>query len=194
MIRDAQMPTHAPTAGPSDELAPSSEYISAMGQHVASICVITTTVGGARFGLTATAVSSVCATPPRLLICVNKSGVSHEKIREAGHFCVNVLNEDQDRVAKAFAGMLGKTADRFGSGEWTTLKTGSPVLAAAAANFDCRIAGAIDQFTHTIFLGDVLAVSCQLGHDSLLYGSRKFRQLRKTFSSLDANSGETLHF
>jgi len=194
MIRDAHMSPQTAAAEPSGQLAPSSDYIRAMGQHVASVCVITTTVGGERFGLTATAVSSVCATPPRLLICVNKSGASHEKISEAGHFCVNVLNEDQDPLAKAFAGMLGKAADRFGSGEWTTLKTGSPVLAAAAANFDCRIAGTLDQFTHTIFLGDVVAVSCQLGHDSLLYGSKKFRQLRKTFSSLDANNGETLHF
>ncbi len=182
-------PTH-----PGDEYAPSGDYISAMGQHVASVCVITTTVAGKRFGLTATAVSSVCATPPRLLVCINKSGLTHAMIAEAGHFCVNVLTEDQDKVAKAFAGMLGDSIDRFSVAEWTTLKTGSPVLASAAAVFDCRIGGQLDQFTHSIFLGDVLAATSRLGQESLLYGSRKFRQLRKIFSSLEANSGETLHF
>ena len=174
--------------------AASADYIRAMGQHVASVCVITTTCGGERFGLTATAVSSVCATPPRLLVCVNKSGLTHEKILESGHFCVNVLTEDQDIVAKAFAGMLGKSVERFAGAEWTQLATGSPVLAGAAAAFDCRIGERIDQFTHTILLGDVLAVASHPGHESLLYGSRKFRQLRKIFSSLDANAGETLHF
>ena len=181
-------------AEPGDGLADSGEYVRAMGQHVASVCVITTEVAGERFGLTATAVSSVCATPPRLLICVNKSGQSHAKIALAGHFCVNVLTEDQDHVAKAFAGMLGPGFDRFACAEWTAVKTGSPALEAAAATFDCRIAGQIDQFTHSIFLGDVVAVSSHLGRDSLLYGSRKFRQLRKIFSSLDSSSGETLHF
>ena len=176
------------------EWASSSDYIAAMGQHVASVCVITTSVGGERFGLTATAVSSVCATPPRLLICVNKSGQSHDNILAAGVFAVNVLTEAQDHIAKAFAGMLGRGVDRFASGEWTTLKSDAPALVGAAAVFDCRVAGAIDQFTHTIVLGDVVAVDTRLGHESLLYGSRKFRQLRKIFSALETDSGETLHF
>jgi flavin reductase (DIM6/NTAB) family NADH-FMN oxidoreductase RutF len=178
----------------SDELAAPGDYIAAMGQHVASVCVITTLAGGERFGLTATAMSSVCAMPPRLLVCVNKSGVSHHKIVESGLFCVNVLTEEQDHVAKAFAGMLGRDFDRFSNAEWKSLKTGSPVLAGAAAAFDCRVAGTLDQFTHTIFLGDVVAVSSQSGRESLLYGSRKFRQLRKIFSALENSGDETLHF
>ena len=176
------------------ELADSADFARAMGQHVASVCVITTAVDGARYGLTATAVSSVCATPPRLLVCVNCSSFAHAKIVGAGHFCVNVLSEEQDFVAKAFAGMLGKDADRFGHGQWSELKTGSPALAGAAAVFDCRIATTIEQFTHTIFIGNVVAVGPRTGQDSLLYGSRKFRQLRKAFSSLESNVGETLHF
>ena len=176
------------------DLASPADYIAAMGQHVASVCVITTAIGGERFGLTATAMSSVCATPPRLLVCVNKSGLSHRKIVEAGHFCVNVLTEEQDHVAKAFAGMLGRDLDRFASAEWKTLKTGSPALAGAAAVFDCRVAGTLDQYTHSIFLGDVVAVSSQAGRESLLYGSRKFRQLRKIFSALENSGDETLHF
>jgi flavin reductase (DIM6/NTAB) family NADH-FMN oxidoreductase RutF len=85
----------------------SSEFISAMAQHVSSVCVITTAHAGECFGLTATAMSSICASPPRLLVCVNKSGISHEKILASGVFCLNVLSEAQDAVAKAFAGMLG---------------------------------------------------------------------------------------
>jgi len=39
------------------------EFVQAMGQHVSSVCVITANCDGERFGLTATAVSSVCANP-----------------------------------------------------------------------------------------------------------------------------------
>ncbi len=107
---------------------PAAEYIQAIALHVSSVCVITTALDGERFGLTATAVSSVSAEPPRLLVCINKSGLTHDKILAAGRFCVNVLAEEQDKVAMVFAGMGGSAADRFETGEWTTLKTGSPVL------------------------------------------------------------------
>ena len=176
------------------EPVPQGEFVRAMAQHVSSVCVITTRLGGQCFGLTATAVSSVTAEPPRLLVCVNKSSFAHAKIVESGCFCVNVLSEMQDVVAKAFAGLLGPNVDRFGVAEWTEIRTGAPALAGAAAAFDCVVAQTLDQFTHTILLGDVVGASCRLGQDSLLYGSRKFRQLRKVFSALESNAGETLHF
>lgn len=97
-------------------------------------------------------------------------------------------------VAKAFAGLLGPNVDRLGVAEWTEIRTGAPALAGAAAAFDCVVAQTLDQFTHTILLGDVVGASCRLGQDLLLYGSRKFRQLRKVFSALESNAGETLHF
>ena len=176
------------------EPVPSSDYTQAMGQHVASVCVITTSLGAQRHGLTATAVSSVSAQPPRLLVCVNRSSFTHAKIGEAGVFCVNVLSESQDIVAKAFAGMLGPRVDRFGVAEWTTLRTGAPALVGAAAVFDCVIGDRLEQSTHTVFFGDVVGVSSRLGQDTLLYGSRKFRQLRKILLSLESAPGETLHF
>jgi flavin reductase len=166
----------------------------AMAQHVSSVCVITTKLDGQRYGRTATAVTSVCAQPPRLLVCVNKSSFTHARISAAGIFCVNVLSETQDIVAKAFAGMLGPNVDRFRVAQWTEINTGAPALLKAAAVFDCVVSETLDQFTHTTFFGDVVGVSSQLGQDSLLYGSRKFRQLRKIFSSLEGNTGEMLHF
>jgi len=158
------------------------EFVRAMSQHVASVCVVTTGLHGRRFGLTATAVSSVCLTPPRVLACVNKSGLTHGAICEAGHFCINVLGEDQEHLAKLFAGLSSGTADRFAGGKWTTLVTGSPVLCGATAAFDCRIAGKADQPTHTVFFGDVLGTALSPGQDPLLYGARRFRQLRKAYS------------
>ena len=188
-MTDAQNVVSTPTESVSQD-----DFVRAMAQHVSSVCVITTKLGGQRLGLTATAVSSVSAQPPRLLVCVNKSSFTHAKILEAGFFCVNVLSEMQDVVAKAFAGMLGPDVDRFGVAKWTEIRTGAPVLTGAAAAFDCVVGQTFDQFTHTILIGDVVGASCRLGQDSLLYGSRKFRQLRKVFSSLESNAGETLHF
>jgi flavin reductase (DIM6/NTAB) family NADH-FMN oxidoreductase RutF len=167
----------------SPALVAPADYVGAISQHVSSVCVITTEHVGQRYGLTATAVSSVTADPPRLLVCVNKSGLTHEKILAAGHFCVNVLAEDQDRVAMIFAGMGGKDVDRFATGDWVRMATGAPGLQGASAVFDCILVDTVDQSTHSIFFGDVVAVDSAKGADTLLYGARRFRQLRKVFSA-----------
>ncbi len=167
------------------------DFIAAMGQHVSSVCVITTLHQGQRYGLTATAVSSVCAAPPRLLVCVNRQGASHAMIAVSGIFCVNVLEEGHDRIARAFA---GKDAERFAAGDWTVISTGAPVLTEAVAAFDCRLAEAFDEFSHTIFIGEVVGVSGGQGRDPLLYGARRFRSLRKAVTSPAAGEMEALHF
>ena len=163
-----------------------------MAQHVSSVCVITTQVGNNRFGLTATAVSSVCAEPPRILVCINKKGLTHQMIQESGYFCVNLLAENQDDIAKKFAGIEKTYADRFEIGNWTTLVTGSPVLEGSAAVFDCQSMETSDQFTHTVFFGEVQAANFTLGQDTLLYGSRRFQQLRKFFLALESDGPEYL--
>jgi flavin reductase (DIM6/NTAB) family NADH-FMN oxidoreductase RutF len=170
------------------------DFVQAMGRHVASVCVITTRHGEERYGLTATAVSSVCADPPRLLVCVNKSGQTHHKIIASGHFGVNVLSEAQEKVGRAFAGMLGRDFDRFSVGEWQVLQTGSPMLKGAASSFDCRITDTVDQFTHSIFIGEVVATTLDTGDEALVYAGRKFRTLRKvTLAPMDEGM-ESLHF
>jgi flavin reductase (DIM6/NTAB) family NADH-FMN oxidoreductase RutF len=160
------------------------EYVAAIAQHVASVCVITTEVDGRRYGLTATAVASVSAQPPRLLVCINRKGLTHDRILEAGHFCVNVLNEHQEHVAKVFAGMGGEIFDRFQEGRWTTLVTGAPVLEEASAVYYCEVGEVSDQYSHSVIFGDVVAVTHVEAQDTLLYGVRRFRQLRKAVVGL----------
>jgi flavin reductase (DIM6/NTAB) family NADH-FMN oxidoreductase RutF len=178
------------------ELQPvtTQQFVQAMGQHVSSVCVITTSHNGQRYGLTATAVSSVCATPPRLLVCVSKTGATEDKIMAAGQFCVNVLTEDQEHVAKAFAGMMGKDFEKFSLGAWCPLATGSPALREAAASIDCRLVDHFDQHSHSIFIGEVVGVATQSGKDALLYGARRFRALRKMFCAGATDDLEPLHF
>jgi flavin reductase (DIM6/NTAB) family NADH-FMN oxidoreductase RutF len=158
---------------------PPADYVSAISRHVSTVCVITTTFEDVRYGLTATAVSSVSAEPPRLLVCINRSSKTHDAILQSRRFCVNVLTEEQRDVAMVFAGMGGKDVDRFATGSWTTLRTGAPVLAGTAAGLDCMLGESMVQGTHTVFFGDVVATAQASDRDTLLYGARQFRQLRK---------------
>ena len=176
-----------------DELPPVSsyDYVTAMGQHASSVTIITTIESDVCYGLTATAMTSVTATPPRLLVCVNKSGTTHEKIIGAGIFAVNVLSEDQEKIGKAFSGMFGKDFDRFSLGVWTTLVTSSPILQNTSSSFDCKLVQIIDQSTHSLFIGEVLATTARQGADPLLYANKRFGQLRK---SMTAPQGEDMEY
>ena len=72
-----------------------------MRHLAASVTLITTRHRDLRGGLTATAVCSVSAEPPQILVCVNKTASAHDPIGEAGFFCVNILSPgaSQDRRA-----------------------------------------------------------------------------------------------
>ena len=65
-----------------------------------------------------------------------------------------VLGDGGAEIADTFAGRTGVTgSDRFTSGEWVTLSTGSPVLASAVIAFDCRIVEVRSVGSHNVASG-----------------------------------------
>lgn len=154
-----------------------ADFKAAMRQFSASVNVITTMHEGERRGLTATAVCSLCAEPPRILCCVNKSAEASPVLHASRIFAINVLQAGQVEVAVDFSGRkLGE--ERFGTGEWSTLATGAPVLSGALAAFDCRVVEIIDCGTHDIFIGDVVGAVNQEAAP-LLYGDRNYGTLSR---------------
>ena len=134
-------------------------FIQGMRQLAAGVAVVTTADTEQRAGLTATAICSVSAEPPQLLVCINRRAEAHDLLAHSGVFAVNLLAADQQPLAEAFAGTIGVFGeDRFERGLWTRLATGAPVLEPCVATFDCLVAQAIRADTHTIFVGRVEAV------------------------------------
>jgi flavin reductase (DIM6/NTAB) family NADH-FMN oxidoreductase RutF len=156
-------------------LASPDDFKRGMRQLAAGVNIVTVMHDGVREGLTATAVCSISAEPPHLLVCVNATANAHAPMHRSGNFCLNVLARDQEAIARRFAGMDGTArVDRFGLGEWTELTTGAPVLKGALANFDCIVVREIEAATHTIFIGRVLAVRCDVDGEPLIYEGGKF--------------------
>ena len=140
-------------------------------RHVpGAVAVITTVNGGARAGLTATAVCSVSAEPPQMLVCVNRSASASPVITAAGRFGISFLAHDQRQIANAFSGPV---LDRFASASWTQLASGIPLLDGAAAAFECVVVQAIEAGTHTIFIGAVVHAIAKPGQN-LVYKSGDF--------------------
>jgi len=145
-------------------------FIEGMRQLAAGVTVITTAHGARRAGLTATAVCSLSAEPPRLVACINRRVDAHDAICAAGIFAVNLLASNQRRLAEAFSGTAGVFGERrFDQARWTTLVTGAPVLASCLVSFDCRIVETVAASTHTMFIGEVEAVTVEAEREPLVY-------------------------
>jgi flavin reductase (DIM6/NTAB) family NADH-FMN oxidoreductase RutF len=142
-----------------------------MRHLAASVTLITTRHRDLRGGLTATAVCSVSAEPPQLLVCVNKTASAHDPIGDAGFFCVNVLSPEHRKIAERFAGMDGVEGDdRFlDMGDCSTLSTGAPVLKGCPVSFDCRLVTRVAAGTHTIYIGEIVDLTLDPVAVALLY-------------------------
>lgn len=150
-----------------------------MRHFAVGVTIITARDGDTRAGLTATAVCSVTADPPRLVVFVNKNVAASEVILDSGALCVNVLAGEQEEVAKAFAGMIKEVHGdaRFEHGRWRELATGAPTLDGSLANFDCRVIKVFDESTHNAFLCEVLATCERNDGEALIYLNGAFRRI-----------------
>lgn len=135
-------------------------FVSAMSGAVTSVNVITTDGAAGLFGVTVSAMASVSADPPMLLVCVNRRSPARDAIGTNGVFCVNLLAAHQDGISDVFAGhpREGQAFD-FSCAEWQPAATGAARLPDAASTFDCVVHSAHDVGTHTIFVGRVVDVT-----------------------------------
>ena len=79
------------------------EFRAALRCWASGVSIVTARAGERIHGMTASAFSSVSATPPRVLICAAKSSETHGVIAEGGNFAVNVLARGQEGLSELFA-------------------------------------------------------------------------------------------
>ena len=135
-------------------------YREAAGHFTTGVAVVTTLHEGRRFGVTASAVSSVSLEPPTLLVCLNRRLATRDALVAAGRFAVNVLREDQAELAVRFA---TPAEDKFAGVELVEGAYGVPLIAGALARLECTVADPVDAATHTVFLAQVTGVEVSAG-------------------------------
>jgi len=98
----------ATALNPSTETAPMqpADFIAAMGKGATGVTVITTDGPAGRFGVTVSAMGSVSAEPPLLLVCVNRNNLAYAAIEHNRCFCGNLVAAEPQAVAQVFAGQL----------------------------------------------------------------------------------------
>ncbi|WP_133254447.1 flavin reductase family protein [Paraburkholderia unamae] len=130
-----------------------SAFRSAMRQYAASVNIITCRARGTWYGMTATAITSLCADPPSLLLCINRGNNFYAAISEASEFCVNLLGTQHQEVSAAFSRTVENPLDKFSSGRWNCELDGIPYLVDSPVNIFCKVASTFSFGTHDIVVG-----------------------------------------
>ena len=152
---------------------PRQSFLQGMAQAASSVTLVTTDGPAGRAGLTVSAMCSVTADDPALLVCINRSSRAGDTIARNRVFCVHLLRDDQSHLSDLFAGRLGAEADRFATARWTRLASGAPVLEDHLAAFDCRLVKEDAWGSHRLFIGEVLQTGLGDG-DALLHVNRHY--------------------
>jgi flavin reductase len=153
-------------------------FLRGMRLAATGVAVVTTKTPEGRFGVTVSAVCSLSADPPSILVCVHHMSRVAEAIRRSGCFCANLLSEDQRALSEIFAGRAAagtavSADDRFAAGEWMPLVTGAPSLVGALAAFDCTLVKELRWASHHVLIGEVADVELGEGRP-LVYCDRNY--------------------
>lgn len=154
-----------------------SRYRDAMRRVPAAVTIVTAQFEHEVNGLTATAVCSVTAEPPQLLVCVNRGASAQSLIAKSRRFAVNFLSEEHEDRARRFSQpkLAGQT--RFEGIAWVPMATGSPAMADAIVALDCTVNSDLDCGTHIVYLANV--VDIRVGNAApLLYRAGEFCRLQ----------------
>lgn len=143
----------------------------------ASTTIITSEHEGARAGMAATAVTSLAADPPSLLICTNRTARTFDYIMGSGRFAVNVVPDSLTDVVGAFSSKEDKEKQFQMAGTWDRAASGLPILKEAVASFECTVSEWTDAHTHRVFFGLVDAVHLNPDASALIYAQRGFYKL-----------------
>ncbi len=151
-------------------------FLQAMRHLASGVSLITTRhAQGKPLGMLATAVSSVSAEPPMILVCINRSASLHDSLIEAGVFCVNFLADHHRDILRRFSSSADRDS-RFDGDHYHALATGAPVLRDAHAALDCEVSQIITSGSHSVVFGRVLATSVtpEGGSSPLVHHGRQF--------------------
>lgn len=153
------------------------DFIEGMRLAATGVSIVTTKGGTGWVGATVSAVSSVSADPPSLLVCIHRLSRVAEAIIASGVFCVNLLADEQKALSEVFAGRSGAAgAERFAPGAWLPLATGSPALVGALVSFDCSLVRELRYGSHHVIIGTICDVERGNGRP-LVYCDRSYGRI-----------------
>ena len=156
-VRDAR------AARPSRE-PEAAAFRQVLGHFCTGVTVITA-AGPA--GFAGQAFAALSLAPPLVLFCPSRSSATWPIVERAGHFCVNVLADGQQALARRFGTSGG---DKFAGVRWSPSPSRAPVLDGALTWVECAVEAVHEAGDHYLVVGRVTGLgACRAGKPLLFY-------------------------
>lgn len=122
-------------------------------------------------GQIANTVFQITSTPPTIGISINKLNLTHEYISESGVFSIAVLDKDAPlKFIGQFGFKSGRDVNKFENVKYDIRDTKSPIIQEnVLAYIELKVINKLDVFTHTIFVGEVVAADVLKEGDPMSY-------------------------
>lgn len=166
--------TEKPEASP-PPLIDAKRFWRTLGERAIGVTVVTAAGQSGPAGFLALSAAHVSADPPTMLVSIDRRTSALAAVLESRHFAVNMLGREHEKLSESFGGKgQEKHAERFVAEEWTTLRTGAPILRAALGAFDCELEQIIERPGVIIALGRVVDCLATGAGSPLIYFRGKY--------------------
>jgi flavin reductase (DIM6/NTAB) family NADH-FMN oxidoreductase RutF len=153
------------------------QFRAIMRRLAGGVSIITAGRGDDISGMTVTSLTSLSASPPRLLVSINKQASSFALIAKYKSFGVNVLGANQKDLATRFSNGNLKGKQRFEGVAWQAGASGLPLLKDVLVALECRVEEIIERHSHGIVLASLVNVALLKQLSSLVYWNGEYVEI-----------------
>ena len=165
--------TAAPQVRPARFEPEPRRFRQVLGHFCTGVTVVTTADDDGPAGFACQSFAAVSLEPPLVLFCPSRTSVTWPRIARAGHFCANVLTEDQQELCRIFATSAATGADKFAGVSWSPSSGGAPVLDGVLTWVGCTVDSVHEAGDHYVVIGRVTELgACGAGPPLLFYRGR----------------------
>lgn len=130
-----------------------------MGMFASGVTIVTVAHEGQMHGMTANSVMSVSLRPPLVAVAVDERALTNALIREAGHFALNILTEEQQTLAERFAKRRARGTELFDGVAFEAGPHGDPLIDGCIGRVSCELTSSHIEGDHSLFVGRAVAFS-----------------------------------
>lgn len=138
------------------------------------VTIITTKYKEEANGMTAAWVAQVSYNPTLVIVSIAPERYTHQLIQLSKIFAINLLSQDQIKLAKYFGTKSGKNTDKFQAIKYTTKASGAPILDEIYGYIDCKVLSGSRIGDHTVFTGQVLQTEIFPTKKPLIFKSKDY--------------------
>lgn len=153
------------------------EFKQSMRRFATTVSIVTAAAEGERFGMVATAVTSVSVDPPAIAVGINRAASIYGPVLATRRFCVNLLRPRHDELVASFSSSAARE-ERFTRGDWRDDPLGLPYLADAQVSFFCGVDAELTYGSHTLLIGRVERLTIEPRIEPLIWQDGRFAVTR----------------